>query len=156
MRFSLINPWLNKEDKKMNQEGDFSTYNNQTRGQYEGVDLSWTKLKYHVDNYVKNRTHKHKVREAIVLIFLFFILLSTYYYKAHSATFSMSQSSWAGGFTNNSATHSTNQTNWTQFSTSTGVTTGGGDIGSIINKPLGGAVFIKCISYRYVCCRNIS
>ncbi len=64
-----------------------------------------------------------KIFQKILSLFLvFFIVSGVFLYQprqAQAATYTVTQSSWTGGATANTAVHPTNQTGWTQYSTST-------------------------------------
>ncbi|HAS84665.1 MAG TPA: hypothetical protein DCS23_01125 [Candidatus Yonathbacteria bacterium] len=71
---------------------------------------------------------KHKRHNHLALATLALVLAGTgaYIYRqeiAQAATYTFTQSSWAGGVTANDANHTSNQSNWTQYSaTSTNIT----------------------------------
>ena len=59
-------------------------------------------------------------REALVIVIIAGLVSGQALYytpTAYAATYSFTQSSWAGGATANNAVHASNQTGWTQFST---------------------------------------
>ncbi len=72
----------------------------------------------------KHKKHHHLVIALLVVLVAGGSGVSLYKKFAHAATFSFTQSSWAGGVTANTATHASNQTGWTEYASSTSVTAG--------------------------------
>ncbi len=70
------------------------------------------------------QTHwKQYIRDGIIITAVATALIAVL--NVSAATFNFTQSSWAGGVSTATSTHTNNQTNWTQFSaTSTGMTVG--------------------------------
>ncbi|MEK7148309.1 MAG: beta-propeller fold lactonase family protein [Patescibacteria group bacterium] len=76
--------------------------------------------------------HKHHHHFIVAVLALVVAGTGVYMYRhelAQAATYTFTQTSWAGGVTTATSTHTSNQSNWTQYSaTSTNITAGAGGV----------------------------
>ena len=96
--------------------------------------LFMSKIRNLLIRHSREFIEKHRHHHHLALATLALVIASTgiYAYRheiAQAATYTFTQSSWAGGITANTATHASNQSNWTQYSaTSTSLTAGAGGV----------------------------
>ncbi|MEK7460307.1 MAG: glycine-rich domain-containing protein [Patescibacteria group bacterium] len=85
---------------------------------------------HHSAKFIEKHKHHHHVILGTLALIIAGAGVYTYRHEfIQAATYTFSQSSWAGGITANTANHTSNQTNWTQYSaTSTSIVAGAGGV----------------------------